>query len=129
VCADTGDVDAAVAQFLQAAWVFSKLGAAAPAGGCQAELGLLLLDSGDLVNAGTSLRAAAELLANALDESGSVARGVLSDVGGGALEIAPSGLGPDYFSSHRAIHRSASSCGSVRPASTSWRPRPMHWRT
>jgi hypothetical protein len=62
VCADTGDVDAAVAQFLQAAWVFSKLGAAAPAAGCQAELGLLLLDSGDLVNAGTSLRAAAELL-------------------------------------------------------------------
>src|ERR1700680_1002933 len=69
------------------------------------------------------------MLANALDEGSSVAGGVLSDVVGGALEIAPSGLGPDYFSSHRAIRRSASSCGSVRPASTSWRPRPMHWRT
>jgi tetratricopeptide (TPR) repeat protein len=60
---DRGQVDAATAFFLEAAHVFSRLDAPRPAAACQAELGLLLLDTGDLLDAAHSLRTALVLLA------------------------------------------------------------------
>jgi hypothetical protein len=62
LCADTGDVEAAIGHFLLAASLFGKLEGSAPAAACQAELGLLLLASGDLVNAEIALNAAVALL-------------------------------------------------------------------
>jgi tetratricopeptide (TPR) repeat protein len=59
---DLGEVDAATAFFLEAAHVFSQLDAPRPAAACQAELGLLLLESGDLLAAAHSLRTALVLL-------------------------------------------------------------------
>ena len=59
---DTGNVDAAAALYLRAAWLFAKLGSAAPAAASQAQLGLLLHESGDLVNATLPLRGALGLL-------------------------------------------------------------------
>jgi tetratricopeptide (TPR) repeat protein len=48
---DLGDVEGATARWLQGAYLFSRLGAAQPAAACQAQLGLLLVDRGDLANA------------------------------------------------------------------------------
>ncbi len=62
LAADSGDVDAAVGHFLRASSLFARLGAAGPAAACQAELGLLLLDTGDLVNAATASELALQLL-------------------------------------------------------------------
>jgi tetratricopeptide (TPR) repeat protein len=59
---DLGDARAATAFFLEAAHVFSRLDAPRPAAACQAELGLLLLASGDLLAAAHSLRTALVLL-------------------------------------------------------------------
>lgn len=60
--ADLGNVDGAVAQFLLAASCFSKIGAAGPTAACQAQLGLLLVATGDLANARYPLRAALALI-------------------------------------------------------------------
>jgi len=62
VLADTGALDSAIGQFLLAAYRFSQLGAAQAVAACQAELGLLLLDSGDLLSARLSLSPALALL-------------------------------------------------------------------
>jgi tetratricopeptide (TPR) repeat protein len=59
---DLGEMDAATAFFLEASHVFSRLDAARPAAACQAELGLLLLESGDLLAAAHGLRTALLLL-------------------------------------------------------------------
>jgi tetratricopeptide (TPR) repeat protein len=56
--ADLGNPDTAAAMFLQAAYRFSRLGAAEPATACQAQLGLLLFETGDLVAARLPLRVA-----------------------------------------------------------------------
>jgi hypothetical protein len=48
---DLGDVEGATARWLQGAYLFSRLGAAQPAAACQAQLGLLLVDRGDLADA------------------------------------------------------------------------------
>jgi tetratricopeptide (TPR) repeat protein len=61
---DLGHVDAAAAFFLEAAYVFLRLDAPRPAAACQAELGLLLLETGDLPDAAHSLRTALVLLAD-----------------------------------------------------------------
>ncbi|HXO41170.1 MAG TPA: hypothetical protein VN999_06980, partial [Thermoanaerobaculia bacterium] len=62
LAADTGDVDRATKGFLDAAFGFGALGAVQSTAACQAELGLLLVDSRDLVNARLSLRLAIALL-------------------------------------------------------------------
>jgi hypothetical protein len=62
VAADTGDVDAAIGQFLLAAHGFSQLGAVQSVAACQAELGLVLLESGDLMSAHEPLSTAVRLL-------------------------------------------------------------------
>jgi hypothetical protein len=62
VAADTGAVDAAIGQLLLAAYWFSQLGAVHSVAACLAELGLLLLESGDLINARLPLSTAVRLL-------------------------------------------------------------------
>jgi hypothetical protein len=62
VAADTGAVDAAIAQFLLAAHGFSRVGAVQAVAACQAELGLVLLESGDLTTARLPLATAVRLL-------------------------------------------------------------------
>ena len=62
LAADTDDVDAAVGHFLQASSLYARLGATGPAAACQAELGLLLAEIGDLSSAATAIRLALELL-------------------------------------------------------------------
>jgi tetratricopeptide (TPR) repeat protein len=59
---DLGNTDAATAFFLEASHVFSQLDAQRPAAACQAELGLLLLETGDLLDAAHGLRTALVLL-------------------------------------------------------------------
>jgi tetratricopeptide (TPR) repeat protein len=62
LAADRRDVDGATEQFLQAAYGFALVGSAESTGACQAELGLFLLDAGDLINARLSLGVALALL-------------------------------------------------------------------
>lgn len=62
LAADSGDVDAATAEFLDAAYGFAQLEATQSMAACQAELGLLLLDTGDLLNARYLLDVAVRLL-------------------------------------------------------------------
>jgi len=62
LAADRRDVDGATEQFLVAAYGFALLGSAQSTAACQAELGLFLLDAGDLISARLSLGAAIALL-------------------------------------------------------------------
>jgi hypothetical protein len=62
LAADRRDVDRATEQFLEAAYGFALLGSAPSTGACQAELGLFLLDAGDLINARLSLGVAIAFL-------------------------------------------------------------------
>ena len=62
LAADRYDVDGATEQFLEAAYGFALVGSAPSTGACQAELGLFLLDGGDLMNARLSLGVALALL-------------------------------------------------------------------
>jgi hypothetical protein len=59
---DIGDVDGATACWLRSACVYSRLGAAQPVAACHAQLGLLLVESGDLVNARLLLGGALRLI-------------------------------------------------------------------
>jgi hypothetical protein len=67
--ADLGQPHQAAALFLQAAYRFGQRGAAEPATACQAQLGLLLLETGDLVDARFFLRLASRCLDRALAPS------------------------------------------------------------
>jgi hypothetical protein len=67
--ADLGNPDRAAALFLQAAYRFTRLGAAEPAAACQAQLGLLLFETGDLVGARLPLRVALRTLDEAFAPS------------------------------------------------------------
>jgi tetratricopeptide (TPR) repeat protein len=69
VHSDLSNLDAATGLFLTAAHTFSRLGAADSTAACMAELGLLLLESGHLVNAGLPLRTAVGVLDRALAPS------------------------------------------------------------
>jgi hypothetical protein len=62
LAADRRDVDGATEQFLEAAYGFALVGSAQSTGACQAELGLFLLDAGDLISARLSLGVAIALL-------------------------------------------------------------------
>jgi hypothetical protein len=62
VAADTGAVDVAIGQFLCAVQWFAQLGAVESVAACQAELGLVLLESGDLMSAQRPLSTAVRLL-------------------------------------------------------------------
>jgi hypothetical protein len=66
---DTGDLDSATACWLWAAYLFAKLGAAQPAAACQGQLGLLLLDAGELANARFPLKHALALIDGAFAPS------------------------------------------------------------
>jgi len=55
LAADRWDVDRATEQFLEAAYGFALLGSVQSTAACQAELGLFLLDAGDLISARLSL--------------------------------------------------------------------------
>jgi hypothetical protein len=59
---DCGNVEAAAAQYLLAAYRYARLDATLPAAACQAQLGFLLYESGDLEGAAGPLRAGLELL-------------------------------------------------------------------
>jgi hypothetical protein len=59
---DIGDVEGATACWLRSASVYSRLGAAQPVAACHAQLGLLLVESGDLVNARFALGGALRLI-------------------------------------------------------------------
>ena len=48
--------------------------------------------------------------------------GILCDVVCSILHVFPGRIGPDYFSSHRAIRRSTSSCEITSPRSAASRP-------
>ncbi len=62
LAADRCDIDGATDQFLEAAYGFALLGSAQSTAACQAELGLFLLDAGDLINARLSLGVAIAFL-------------------------------------------------------------------
>jgi hypothetical protein len=62
LAADRRDVDGATEQFLDAAYGFALLGSAQSTAACKAELGLFLLDAGDLINARRSLGVAIAFL-------------------------------------------------------------------
>jgi tetratricopeptide (TPR) repeat protein len=69
VAADSGDLDAAFDGFTDAADVFCRLEASAPAAACYAELGLVLLAAGDPCNAQSSIEMAFYLLPPAFGPS------------------------------------------------------------
>jgi tetratricopeptide (TPR) repeat protein len=93
--AEMGNVDGAVAQFLLAASCFSKIGMAAPTTACQAQLGLLLVATGDLATARHPLRAALALidpglapsLAARLHLALAEVEAILGDLGGAAEQV------------------------------------------
>jgi tetratricopeptide (TPR) repeat protein len=62
VAEDGGEVEAAEAQLLRAADLYSQLDAVTPAASCHAQLGLLRYESGDLEHAAPAVRRAIELL-------------------------------------------------------------------
>ena len=57
-----------------------------------------------------------------LHERRRIGLGVPSNVFGASREVVSSRIGPYYFSSHRAMRRTASSCGIVRPCSAAPSP-------
>jgi hypothetical protein len=59
---DCGNLEAAAAQYLLAAYRYARLDATLPAAACQAQLGFLRYDGGDLEGAAGPLRAGLELL-------------------------------------------------------------------
>jgi hypothetical protein len=69
VHSDLTNLDAATGLFLSAAHTYSQLGAAGSTAACMAQLGILLLDSGDVLNAAYPLRTAVRLLDEALAPS------------------------------------------------------------
>ncbi|HEY6321897.1 MAG TPA: hypothetical protein VJA16_10095, partial [Thermoanaerobaculia bacterium] len=62
LAADRRDVDGATERFLEAAYGFALMGSAQSTAACKAELGLYLLDAGDLINARLSLGVAIAFL-------------------------------------------------------------------
>lgn len=62
LAADRRDFDGATEKFLEAAYGFALLGSAQSTAACQAELGLYLLDTGDLIHARLSLGVAIAFL-------------------------------------------------------------------
>jgi len=135
LAADRRDVDRATGAFLEAAYGFALLGSVQSTAACQAELGLFLLDAGDLINARLSLglaigfldAAAAPSLAARLHLALAEVATALNERARASEELARAQalypLAPDAASGPEALERrwregriAAAACDGVRAA-------------